>query len=268
MRYSGIQPQYFPRLHYIARIIATDIYMIRDDAQYVAKHKYPGNRVDKSYQSHTPIKEAAGRQFMTIPIEHGGPHALFETHISYSDHWVQDHLKALQFAYGRALNFSVLLPQIENILSVVYPSLADLNTATILWSLQQLLGKSKVIPKIGTLQSMNRLLSKQTIFRLKKIKRASEVETLHKDQKLSPNEKIIALCKGVGATEDYCGGTGVQAYVEAELFKKNGITITVQDWKCQPYAQQFMKQGFIPNLSIIDILMNVPSDVAVSILKG
>ena len=86
---------------------------------------------------------------------------------------------------------------------------------------------------------------------------------------MNPNEKIIALCKEVGATEDYCGGTGATAYMDEALYKKNGIKITVQDWKCQEYHQLFTKQqGFIPNLSIIDLLMNVPTEEAVRVIKG
>ena len=86
---------------------------------------------------------------------------------------------------------------------------------------------------------------------------------------MNPNEKIIALCKEVGATEDYCGGTGATAYMDSELYKKNGIKITVQDWKCREYPQLFTKQqDFIPNLSIIDLLMNVSTEEAVKVIKG
>ena len=50
--------------------------------------------------------------------------------------------------------------------------------------------------------------------------------------------------------------------------RKNGIKITVQDWHCPPYPQQFNKLGFIPDLSIIDLFMNVSPQNAAKILLG
>ena len=59
------------------------------------------------------------------------------------------------------------------------------------------------------------------------------------------------------------------AYMDRSLFEQHGIKITVQDWKCKEYPQLYKKQqGFIPNLSIIDLLMNVSVDEAVKIIKG
>src|SRR3989344_745861 len=98
VRYSGIQPQYFPRLHYFARILATDIFVIRNDAQYVRKHKYPNGSIDKSYQAHSPIKQALGRQLLSVPTQHEGFAPLAATKIFYDQTWMQNHLKALQIA--------------------------------------------------------------------------------------------------------------------------------------------------------------------------
>jgi hypothetical protein len=60
----------------------------------------------------------------------------------------------------------------------------------------------------------------------------------------------------------------VAAYVDHNLFSDNGITITVQDWTCRPYPQLFEKQsGFIPNLSILDLLFNETIKKARTILS-
>ena len=202
IRYSGLQPQYFPRLHYFARILDADVFVFRDDAQFVRKHKYPNGSTDKSYQAHTPIKQATGRQFLTVMTKHEGFMPLAKTKISYDQKWADDHLKTLIY--------DIILP--------------------------------------------------------KEIKKASESKAL-KNNNPSANEKIIALCKEVGAGEDYCGGTGAAAYMDDNLFSKNGINVVVQDWKCEEYLQQFnKKQGFIPDLSILDLLFNVSVDDARKIL--
>lgn len=269
MRYSGIQPQYFPRLHYFARILATDYFMVRDDVQFVMKHKYPGDRVDKSYQAHTPIKHAAGRHLMLVPTKHTGLPKIMDTKIVNDINWPENHLKTLQFSYSKSLNFKKLHKEIQALLGKKIDNLADLNLSTIYWGILRLIGQGAVDVDKLSLDLVNKKLKKQKKFRLKSIIRASQTKAYKNFNNLGPNEKILALCQEVGANEDYCGGTGVTAYVDHKIFEENGIKITVQDWKGKEYPQQFTKQhGFIPNLSIIDLLMNVTLDEAQSIIKG
>lgn len=268
-RYSGIQPQYFPRLHYFARILNTDYFVIRDDVQFVRKHKYPNGKTDKSYQAHTPIKQASSTQFLMVPTMHVGIFPLSKTRISYNENWTENHLKTLQIIYRKAPNFQKLYPEIEELLNTKYKHLAQLNIATVLWGILHFLGKAKVSKDKLSIPFVNNELKKQKAFRLKNIKKASQSKIFASNNKLTANEKIIALCKKLGTNEDYCGGTGVAAYIDKKLFENNGIKITVQNWKCKEYPQLFYKQqGFIPNLSIIDLLMNVSQNEAVKIISG
>lgn len=268
MRYSGIQPQYFPRLHYFARILAADVFMVRDEVQFVIKHKYPGDRVDKSYQAHTPIKHSFGRHLLVVPTKHSGLPAIRETIIAYQNKWHQDHFKALQLAYAKSLNFKKLQREIENLLNKKYENLSDLNLSTIYWGILHLLGEDFLETNKLSLDFVNKKLKKQQKFRLKEIKLASQTKAFKNFKSLGPNEKILSLCQEVGATEDYCGGVGIAAYVDHKIFKEHGIKITVQDWKGKQYRQLFPQHGFIPNLSIIDLLMNVSLKEAQSIIKG
>jgi len=269
MRYTGIQPHYFPRLHYFARILATDTFVIRDDVQFVRKHKYPDGKTGKSYQAHTPIKHASGIHLLIIPIQHDGQKPINKTEVQYSFEWVEDHLKTIENFYRRAPNFSKIFPEIQAILEEKYKTVAELNTATILWGLLKLAGLKKASADMLSIDFVLQKIKKQNMFRLQSIQKASESKSLAKFKNANPNKKIIALIKEVGANEDYCGGTGVAAYMDMKLFEKHGIKITIQDWKCKKYPQLYNKQqGFIPNLSIIDLLMNVSHRQAVSIIKG
>lgn len=268
-RYSGIQPQYFPRLHYFARILNADIFLIRDDAQFVRKHKYPNGKTDKSYQVHTPIKQALNIHFLMVPTMHAGIFPLAKTRISYNENWIENHLKTLQIIYRKAPNFQKLYPEIEEFLNMKHKYIAQLNIATIFWGILHLLGETKVTKDKLSIPFVNNRLKKQDAFRLKNIRKASQSKIITPNNKLAANEKIIALCKKLGASEDYCGGTGVAAYIDKKLFENNGIKITVQNWKCKEYPQLYYKQqGFIPNLSIIDLLMNVSPNEAVKIITG
>jgi hypothetical protein len=269
MRYTGIQPQYFPRLHYFARILNTDLFMIRDDAQYVRKHKYPGNRVDKSYQAHSPIKTSNGRFLLSIPISSGPFTPLYETKLADKTTWEADHSKALELAYGGTTNYSELSREIQSILNLgTYTSLAALNTTTIFWGIMHLLGHKITSADHLSLARVNQQLSRQHVFRLKEIRRATDSKHFMMHMPSDPNEKILMLLKETGATEDYCGGTATASYMDHDIFKDNGITVTVQDWECSAYPQKFPRLGFIPNLSILDLLMNVPLSEAQKILIG
>lgn len=266
IRYSGIQPQYFPRLHYFARILNADVFVLRDDAQFVRKHKYPNGLTDKSYQAHTPIKQATGRQFLTVMTKHEGFVPLTKTKISYEQKWADDHLKTLQIAYAHAPFFKTISKELEAVFQMQYASLSELNTTTLIWGFLHLLDEEFSENKLN-LKFINEKLKKNKLFRLSEIKKASESKALE-NKNLSTNEKIIALCKEFGATEDYCGGTGAATYMNDDLFSKSGIRVTVQDWKCEEYPQLFNKQhGFIADLSILDLLFNVSVDDARKILS-
>lgn len=269
MRYSGIQPQYFPRLHYFARILDADIFMIRDEAQFLRKHKYPDGKNGKSYQADTPIKFASGPQFLSVPVKHSaeGLLPIYKTEISYDFPWVEEQIATINLFYARAKNFSKTFPHIELILTQKYKYISELNIASILWGILFLLEK-EITTKTLTLAYVNEVLKNQSTFRLKEIRLSSESKSIAKFNEMNANEKIVALIKEVEANEDYCGGTSVAAYVDHSLFKKNAITMVVQDWNCKEYPQLFMRQqGFIPNLSIVDLLCNVSPDEACSILS-
>ncbi len=266
MRYSGIQPQYFPRLHYFARILNADVFVIRDDVKYVRKHKYPDGKVGKSFQSHTPIKQSFGTHILAVPVKHNSL-PLLETEVSYDQNWVENHLKTLQFAYNKSPHFKTIYPEIEEILSTHHSNLVELNNTTILWGIARLLGEEIVRLKDLTIAKANAKLKIQNLFRLKEIRRATKTKAYRQFKGFGPNEKIIALCQEIGANEDYCGGTGAAAYMDEEIFKKNGINVVVQDWKYEEHPQLFIKQvGFIPNLSIIDLLMNTTGEEAAKII--
>lgn len=269
MRYSGIQPHYFPRLHYFARILQTDIFMIRDEAQFVRKHKYPDGNVGFSYQAHTPMKQSTGLTTLSFSTKHDGLKPIATTAVAYENDWPSDHLKTLTYAYAKAPNFSILYNEIAELLFCKPATVGELNIATILWGIAHLLGEHTITAEKRSLAYITSTLASRHPFRLQQIRLSSQSPALTNGQLLTANEKIVALCKEVGATEDYCGGTGHAAYIDEQVFKDNDIAITIQDWQCQRYPQQFMRnQGFLPNLSIIDLLMHTSTKEAQKIILG
>lgn len=267
MRYSGLQPQYFPRLHYFARILNADIYVVRDDAQFVSRHKYPDGSKGPSYQVHTPIKQPSGVSLLTVPIVHAGLQPIKDTEVAYGDKWVKNHLTAIQNNYGKASQFKTLMPEIQELLEAQFKTVADLNIATFAWGMLHLLGEDTVTKKMLTIPTVLEKLAKQKEFRLTKIVFGSTLKGFTNPE-LNTNDKIIAAIKEVGADEDYCGGTAQNAYMDMDEFERQGITIVIQDWKAIEYPQLFTKQqSFLKDLSIIDLLMNTSPKEAIRIIK-
>ncbi len=57
--------------------------------------------------------------------------------------------------------------------------------------------------------------------------------------------------------------------MDEEYYKNNNINLVTQNWNCKEYDQQFSDRvGFSPNLSIIDLLLNVDREKALEIITN
>jgi hypothetical protein len=268
MRVTIYQPQYFPRLHYFNRILDADIFVILDSTQYTKSLVHFDNdqkKRHKSYQADTPIQFSQGTYLLTIPIKHQGLLALNKTQIDYTHHWAPKHVSTLRSAYGKAPFFNVFFPQIKEILSKQYQSLAELNMNTILWGLSCALGFDVAVEDLS-LELINRKL-KQNKVGLSKILCDRETGVKRPDGFRKGTEWTTAICQSLGATEYLHGGTAQSGYMESDYYNMYGITPIIQNWKCQEYHQQFRDRlGFIPNLSIVDLLFNAGQERTQQIL--
>ena len=271
-RLTIYQPQYLPRLHYYARVLDSDIYGSADYLQYVRTHAYPSsNGVSRngfSYQAHTPIKTNTETLHLGIPIVRRNFLPLNESAVNYATRWYQKHLKSIEWNYKKARNFSVLFPEITVLLSKEYQSLAELDHATLLWGLAVLFE----IPYDHSHNNVqNQILSAAaaTNFRLKEIVLLSNTNIPPSDKRAGydADDWIIRACHTFGATEYCMGGTAVSAYSDIDRYGDAGIRPVQQNWHCTPYTQQFERTEFTPNLSIIDLLMNVSPAEAREILR-
>lgn len=266
-RVAIYQPRYFPQLHYFNRLLSSDIFVILGSAQYTKSlvhfsedggHRYP------SYQTDTPIKLPDGEYLLTVPVKHDGRLPINQTAIDYSHRWVHKHLATLRHAYGRADCSGLILPQVSELLVGNYESLAQLNTATIIWSFAHLLGLNLASL---TLDNLNQRLAATDDVRLKKVVTDQQTGVFRPAGEKKGTEWTAAICQALGVTEYYHGGTAQTGYMEIDHYRQLGIKPVVQNWRCPNYSQQFSdKIGFKPNLSIIDLLMNVGTKQALQIL--
>jgi hypothetical protein len=269
MRLVGYQPQYFPRLHYFARVLDSDIFTISDYLQYVRHHVYEhGSERERgpSYQAHTPLKTGNGVLLLDVPVRRGGEEGkqlLTEAQVDYSTPWNEKHLQNIEHHYKKTPEFFRVFPSLQIFLQQRHATLSDLTTGSIVWGLSQLFETAPDLKSV-----VENIPHPE--HRLRRIVLMSETGIVMPDKESGrdANDWIIETCKALGATEYHFGGTSASAYMDFPRFERSGIALRQQDWKCAPYRQQFPKQGFVPNLSIIDLLMNVPPADARKILSA
>lgn len=266
-RLVSYQPQYFPRLHYFARILNADVFSIADNVQFVRKHSYHkpdgSNPIGPSYQAHTPIKSANGLLMLDFPTKHSGAQGINETTLGFAKPLDRTkHLRIIAEQYRKAPQFSRVYPTLEVFWRDEYATVADLNIASIAWSFGHLfeLSTSDVETVFSSLPHAD--------VRLSEIVRSSNSGVPISDKALGrdANDWLVDLCKKYGAEEYYFGGTGAGAYMDFAKFERAGIALKEQDWKLTPYPQ--LHGDFIGNLSIIDLLMNVTPQEARALLSS
>lgn len=258
VRLGGYQPQYFPRLHYFARMLDSDIFTIAGYLQYVRRHAYlkaDGTKTNgPSYQAHTIIKTRGGAQELGVPVLHDGFQRLHHAQLDYSTPWHRKHINIIEEQYRRAPYFHEIFPDLHAILEEKHPSLAALNGATIIWGLSRLLE----IPARPAEESASIVEAlPRAPFRLMNLLFLQEEIVPAPDKKAGrdANDWLIDQCKKFGADEYHFGGTSACSYMDVARFRAASIALRQQDWECRAYPQQH--GTFLSNLSIIDLLMNV-----------
>jgi len=71
-------------------------------------------------------------------------------------------------------------------------------------------------------------------------------------------DRLVNICKSLGATE-YISGFGGKNYLNENLFTKNNINLKYHNYTPIDYPQHNSK-SFLPNMSILDLLVNVGSN--------
>lgn len=268
MRVTIYQPRYLPQLHYFNRMFAADTFVLLESAQYTKTlvHLVDNKKErHKSFQSNTVIKFPTGTYCLTVPIKHQGLLPINKTLIDYSSGWHKKHVTTIATVYRKAPFFKSIYPSLQQILSVRYNTLAELNTATITWGVAMLLELPTAKFPIP-IEEINILLKKVPT-RLKKIIRDIDTHIIRPDGLQKGTEWTTAICNTLEADEYMHGETAQTNYMNTDYYNKHGIKLIAQRWHCDPYTQQFVeKAGFVANLSLIDLLCNVDLQTARNIL--
>lgn len=215
MKLGIMQPYFLPYIGYWQLLNAVDQYVIYDDVNFIK-----GGWINRN---NILINNEA--KLFNIQMQGASSNKLInEIEVSQNQVWKKKFLKTIENSYSKAPFYKEVYPVIENIVNYDETNLAKYIYHSI----------SKVCDYLN-------IHTKLII--------SSEV---NKDNDLKGQDKVIEICKILGANE-YYNAIGGQELYSYSGFKDNGISLKFLETSKIEYSQ--FNDKFIPNLSIIDVLM-------------
>lgn len=179
-----------------------------------------------SFINRNRIKSAKGEQWLTMPVMHSGKfgQSINEVEIPFFEKNYKKLLHTIQLNYSKSKYYTDIMQMFENYHDFNV-RLSEFNEYFITWILQYL--------NINT-----------------SIYKSSEMKNIQGQS----TDRLVSICKELKA-DKYLAGFGSNKYQENEKFISQGIETIVYDFVHPIYPQLW--NNFIPNLSIIDLLMNM-----------
>lgn len=216
MKLGIMQPYIFPYIGYFQLINAVDKFVLYDNIQFTKKGWINRNRI--------LVNGAA--EYFTIPLKKDSDY-LNVVDRKLSDSFTEEKTKLLRKisgAYTKAPFFSEVFPVIESIFERKADNLFHFIHQALLDTCNLLDIKTEIIV-------------------------SSAVDI---DHRLKSQEKVLAICKTLQATQYFNPIGGVELY-DKEDFNANHIQLNFLQADAMEYPQ--LKNEFVPWLSIIDVLM-------------
>lgn len=212
MKLAIMQPYFMPYIGYFQTMAAVDTYVVYDDVQYIKG----------GWVSHNYLLVGGKKQLFTIQLKGASPNKLFNE-VEVGDDF-RKFEKLLQFNYGKAPYYDGVMPVLKTIFAY-----EDRNLARFLWNSYR-----ELFSFLGI--DTNIILS----------------SAVDKDCSLKGKEKVLDICRSLGADTYYNAIGGKELYDKQE-FADHGVNLFFVKTNDIVYPQ--FKNAFEPNLSIIDVLM-------------
>lgn len=177
------------------------------------------------WQNRNRIKHAAGWMYLTVPVRARHGDRICDVAIA-DDRWREQHWRSLQTAYARSPYFRDHRAFFEDLYLRRWERLADLNRAVVTY-VRDILRPSTVL-----------------------------VEASRLGVEGKGSERLVRICQRLGATVYLSGAFAARNHLDAHAFAGSQVDLRVLEWTCPPYRQGHMRAGFIPDLSVVDLLYN------------
>jgi len=176
------------------------------------------------YQNRNRIKTAQGPLVLTAPVKQKLAQKIQDVEV-HDNGWRKKHWASIQQAYRKAPFFGRYESEVQAFFAEPWPNLADPVCAMLEW-LVKALGCDIRVVRSSSLG----------------------VDT-------SSSRRLVDIVRKLGGTSYLSGSHALQAYLDAEVFRADGLTLELFDFNCPPYPQ--LHGEFIGNLASLDSLFNV-----------
>lgn len=214
------QSNYLPWRGYFSQIQNSDYFVFLDNVQFTRRDWRTRNR----------IRTPQGAEWLNVPILKSNSHVeMIESVSILSDSFIDKHLETIRRNYSRAKHFD---PNWRELHSIMFDSYNENLSAF----------NQKVIEKISDKFNLAcHFLS------------ASEFEN-----STDATERLLNICIELNATK-YQTGSKAMAYLDVARFNSKGIEVVWSDYDFKTY-DQLWNLDFEPNLSVVDLILNVGFD--------
>ena len=210
-----MQPYFFPYLGYWQLMNIVDKFVIYDDVNYIKRGWINRNRI-----------LVEGKPFyIHVPVVKASQNKIInEMEVFVDSSLRKKELKTIELAYKKAPFFDSVYPLIKDIINTEQNRLSEY--------------------LIKSLHVIARYLQIETEFLIS--------SQIRKNNNLKAQDKIIDICRVLEADEYYNAIGGLDLY-SGKMFNENGIQLFFVNMNEISYKQY--NNSFVPNLSILDIMM-------------
>lgn len=215
MKIGIMQPYFFPYIGYWQLMNAVDKYVVYDDVNYIKRGWINRNRILVNGEA----------KYINLPVLGASQNKrINQVNINLDIKLLSKNLRILENAYRKAPYFADSFKILDEIFII------DKDTVS-----EYIYKSFEILCRYFGIKT-ELILSSQ----------------INKNNELRGQEKILEICRKIGADEYYnaIGGTGLYS---KERFTENGIKLHFLKTDEIVYPQ--FKNEFVPNLSIIDVMM-------------
>ena len=190
----------------------------------------------RGVQNRNQIKNAQGSMWLTVPVTARRTTGIAEVRVA-DKKWQMAHIRSIRENYARASYLHYFTDGLKPILEQDWTFLVDLNMKVTEWMFDALGITCRQI-------------------------RAGDL-----DVGGTKDDLIIDICKAVGG-DIYVSGEGARAYQGEEEFLNNGLELRYLSYRTVSYPQCHPNVGFVPDLSALDLILNMGPHAREVLLEG
>ncbi|MEJ8835239.1 WbqC family protein [Ramlibacter sp. AN1133] len=211
------QPNFFPWLGYFNKIARADVFIVMDDVQY--------QKTGSSWSNRVQLPVAGQGKWVTAPIRRPAHGVQTLAQIEWdAQPWREKLARTLHLHYARAPHYAEAMSLLEPLVRNPEPRLLPYNLHAVRTIAAALgLGGRFVLASAFAAQATG-------------------------------TQRLVELVRAAGCRR-YLAGGGAGGYQEDALFAAAGLELEYQAYTHPAYPQHGAT-GFVPGMSIIDVLMN------------